>query len=110
MRVILLYKLSKTGIEMMKKEKIDVDDKSDFPKEKINEILDNYDCAIVRSKTKLTKEILEKTKEVISKTNFIFMLKDPKWAESSGRIPKVLGAFLRKMQNLGFYPLLGMKK
>ncbi|MBC7073990.1 DegV family protein, partial [Candidatus Parcubacteria bacterium] len=57
-----------------------------------------------------TKEILKKLKESILKTNLIFMLKDPKWAENSGRIPKILGIFLRKMQNLGFYPLLGIKK
>lgn len=56
------------------------------------------------------KEILKKLNEIVLKTNMIFMLKDPKWAENSGRIPKVLGFFLRKMQSLGFYPLLGLKK
>lgn len=57
-----------------------------------------------------TQEILEKIKKVISKTNLIFMLDDPKWAENSGRIPKVLGTFLRKMQQLNFFPVLGLKK
>ena len=56
------------------------------------------------------KQILEKAKQIISNTHLIFMLQNPKWAENSGRIPKVLGAFLRKMQNLGFHPVLGIKK
>jgi len=56
------------------------------------------------------KEILEKLKESILKTKLIFILEDPKWAEASGRIPKILGALLRKMQNLGFYPILTLKK
>lgn len=56
------------------------------------------------------KEILEKTKEIVSKTNMVFMLENPKWAENSGRIPKFLGTFLKKMQNFGFFPLLGIKK
>ncbi len=57
-----------------------------------------------------TREILDKLKDCILKTNLIFLLKDPKWLENSGRIPKVLGAFLRKMQNLGFHPILGVKR
>jgi DegV family protein with EDD domain len=56
------------------------------------------------------KEILGKLKEAVLKTNLIFMLEDPKWAENSGRIPKVLGTFLRKMQNFGFHPILGIKR
>jgi DegV family protein with EDD domain len=56
------------------------------------------------------KEILEKLKETVLTTNLIFMLEDPKWAEASGRIPKVMGAILKRMQKLGFYPLLTLKK
>lgn len=55
------------------------------------------------------KEIIERLKDIILKTNIIFMLDNPKWAENSGRIPKVLGAILRRMQKLGFYPLLTLK-
>jgi DegV family protein with EDD domain len=55
-------------------------------------------------------EILEKLKESVLKTNLIFVLESPKWAVASGRIPKVLGALLEKMQNLGFYPVLTLKK
>jgi DegV family protein with EDD domain len=56
------------------------------------------------------KEILGKLKDTVLKTNLIFMLEDPKWAENSGRIPKVLGTFLRKMQSFGFHPILGIKR
>jgi DegV family protein with EDD domain len=56
------------------------------------------------------KEILGKLKDAVLKTNLIFMLENPKWAENSGRIPKVLGTFLRKMQSFGFHPILGIKR
>jgi DegV family protein with EDD domain len=56
------------------------------------------------------EEILKKLKEAVLKTNLIFILEDPKWAEASGRIPKVLGVLLRRMQVLGFYPILTLKK
>jgi DegV family protein with EDD domain len=55
-------------------------------------------------------EILEKLKESVLKTNLIFVLESPKWAVASGRIPKVLGALLERMQKLGFYPVLTLKK
>ncbi len=58
MKILILDKISKEGIEMMKKEGIEVDLKMDFPREKIGEIIDDYDGVVVRSKTKLTKEIL----------------------------------------------------
>jgi D-3-phosphoglycerate dehydrogenase len=62
MKVLILDKISKDGIEMMKKEGIEVDLKTDFPRENIGEIIDDYEGVVVRSKTKLTREILEKTK------------------------------------------------
>jgi len=55
-------------------------------------------------------EILEKLKESVLRTNLIFILESPKWAVASGRIPKVLGTFLEQMKNLGFYPVLTLKK
>jgi DegV family protein with EDD domain len=57
-----------------------------------------------------TNEILEKLKQSISKTNLIFVLENPNWAVASGRIPKVLGTLLKRMQNFGFYPVLTLKK
>lgn len=55
-------------------------------------------------------EILKRLQEAILKTNFIFMLENPKWAENSGRIPKILGTFLRKMHQLKLFPILGLKQ
>jgi len=64
MKVLILDKISKEGIEMMKKEGIEVDVKTDFPKDKIKEIIDDYEGVVVRSKTKLTREVLKDTKNL----------------------------------------------
>jgi len=65
--------------------------------------------SLIKSGLKIS-EILEKLKESVLKTNLVFVLENPKWAVASGRIPKVLGALLERMQNLGFYPVLTIKK
>jgi DegV family protein with EDD domain len=65
--------------------------------------------SLIKSGLKID-EILEKLKESVLKTNLIFVLESPKWAVASGRIPKVLGALLERMQNFGFYPVLTLKK
>jgi len=56
------------------------------------------------------KEILENLKKSISKTNLIAILKDPKWLETSGRIPHILAEVLRKFQKIGIRPLIGVKR
>jgi DegV family protein with EDD domain len=66
-------------------------------------------ASLIKSCLKANK-ILEKLKESVLRTNLIFILESPKWAVASGRIPKVLGAFLEKMRNLGLYPVLTLKK
>jgi DegV family protein with EDD domain len=65
--------------------------------------------SLIKSGLKVN-EILEKLKESVLKTNLIFVLENPKWAVASGRVPRVLGALLERMQNLGFYPVLTLKK
>ena len=55
------------------------------------------------------KEILDNLKKAVSKTHLIFMLQDPKWLESSGRIPRILTLWIRQMQKFGIRPLLGAK-
>jgi DegV family protein with EDD domain len=65
--------------------------------------------SLIKSGLKMN-EILEKLKQSVLKTNLIFVLESPKWAVASGRIPKVLGALLERMQNFGFYPVLTLKK
>jgi len=66
-------------------------------------------ASLIKSGLKMN-EILKRLKESISKTNLIFVLENPKWAVASGRIPKILGAILERMQSLGFYPVLTLKK
>ena len=65
--------------------------------------------SLIKSGLKMN-EVLEKLKQSVLKTNLIFVLESPKWAVASGRIPKVLGALLERMQNFGFYPVLTLKK
>jgi DegV family protein with EDD domain len=65
--------------------------------------------SLIKSGLKMN-EILGKLKQSVLKTNLIFVLESPKWAVASGRIPKVLGALLERMQNFGFYPVLTLKK
>jgi len=65
--------------------------------------------SLIKSGLKMN-EILKRLKESISKTNLIFVLENPKWAVASGRIPKILGTILERMQSLGFYPVLTLKK
>ena len=59
------------------------------------------------------KEIEEIAKELElfrPKVNLIGMLKDPKWAEASGRIPHFVANWIRSMEKIGLRPLLGAKK
>ncbi len=56
------------------------------------------------------REILESLKSAVFKTQLIFMLKDPKWLESSGRISHFLANLLKRFQKIGIRPLLGTKK
>ena len=65
--------------------------------------------SLIKSGLKIS-EVLKKLKESVLKTNLVFVLENPKWAVASGRIPKVLGAILERMQNLGFYSVLTIKK
>ncbi|HUW72065.1 MAG TPA: DegV family protein [Candidatus Humimicrobiaceae bacterium] len=58
------------------------------------------------------KEIEEITKELESfrpKICLAAMVKDPKWIESSGRIPHFLADWIRKMEKIGLRPILGIK-
>ena len=59
------------------------------------------------------KEVDEVVKELElfrPKVNLIGMLKDPKWAEASGRIPHFVADWIRRMEKIGLRPLLGVRK
>jgi len=55
------------------------------------------------------KEILENLKKSVLNTHLIAILEDPKWAEASGRIPKLLALGLKGAKKLGFFTLLTFK-
>jgi len=60
MRVLVSDPLEKQGIEILEKEKdIKVDVKIKLPPEELKKILKDYDALIVRSETKVTKDILQ---------------------------------------------------
>ncbi len=56
------------------------------------------------------EKILEKLRESVKRTSLIFILKNPKWLKSSGRIPPILVKILEKFQKIGIIPFLGIKK
>ncbi len=56
------------------------------------------------------KEILERLKETVKRTNFIFMVKNPERLEATGRIPHFLALWLKTFQKMGISPLLGTKE
>jgi len=59
------------------------------------------------------KEVDEVVKELElfrPKVNLIGMLKDPKWAEASGRIPHFVANWIRSAEKIGLRPLLGARK
>jgi len=59
---------------------------------------------------KEAEEIAKELESFRPKVNLIGMLKDPKWAEASGRIPHFVANWIRSMEKIGLRPLLGAKK
>lgn len=57
MKVLVTDKVSKYGVEILKKE-FDVDVRNDLTPETILDVIGDYDGLIVRSKTKVTKDVL----------------------------------------------------
>jgi len=55
------------------------------------------------------QDISEELKKMALKINIIFVLDEPKWAVSSGRIPGFVAAWLKKAQEAGIRPILGLK-
>lgn len=61
MKVLLSDKLSPQGKEILKKRGLEFDEKTELPPEQLKEMLGQYDGIIIRSGTKLTKDLLEKS-------------------------------------------------
>lgn len=53
--------------------------------------------------------VLEKLKGMISKVEFMAFFADPKWVVASGRVPRVVGGWIRKMKRWGFQPFITIK-
>jgi D-3-phosphoglycerate dehydrogenase len=60
MKILIADAMSDKAVEILKSNKLDVDVKTDLKKEELQAIIGGYDALIVRSATKVTKEIIEK--------------------------------------------------
>jgi D-3-phosphoglycerate dehydrogenase len=60
MKILISDKLSQQGKEILKQRGLDFDEKTDFTPEQLKEVIGEYDGIIIRSGTKLTKEVLGK--------------------------------------------------
>jgi D-3-phosphoglycerate dehydrogenase len=60
MKVLISDNLSATGVEILKKAGLEVDARSKTSAEEIEKMIGDYDALIIRSATKVTKELLDK--------------------------------------------------
>lgn len=65
---------------------------------------------LIKKEKKYLEEILKELEKFIPKIHLYAFLKDPKWAEASGRISSFLANWMRRMAKIGFRPILGVKK
>ncbi len=59
LKVLVADKLANEGVEILKNSGFSVDIKTGLPKEELIKVIKDYDAVIVRSQTKLTKEVIE---------------------------------------------------
>ncbi|MFH1784582.1 MAG: phosphoglycerate dehydrogenase [bacterium] len=64
MKILVSDPISDKGVEIFKKAKIDVDVKTKLTPEELKNIIGDYDGLIVRSQTKVTKDIIEAGKKL----------------------------------------------
>lgn len=57
-----------------------------------------------------TEEIVKELEKFVPQVRLYGIFEDPKWLEASGRISSTLANWFRRMQKLGFRPILGVKK
>jgi len=55
-------------------------------------------------------EIVKELEEFVSQIHLYGMFKDVKWLEASGRISSTVADWFRRMEKIGFRPILGVKK
>src|SRR5512143_3313942 len=64
MKVLISDNLSPIGVEILKKAGLEVDARSKTSVEEIEKIIGDYDALIIRSATKVTKELLDKATKI----------------------------------------------
>ncbi|MDD2496815.1 MAG: phosphoglycerate dehydrogenase [Desulfitobacteriaceae bacterium] len=65
MKILVAEKISQKGIEALLQEKnVSVDVHTDYTREQLLEVIENYDAIIVRSVTKVNEELYEKAKKL----------------------------------------------
>jgi len=56
------------------------------------------------------EEIIKELEKLIPRVRLYGMLEEIKWLEASGRISHTLANWVRRMQKIGFRPIIGIKK
>lgn len=64
MKVLICDKVSKGAIEKMKNAGIEVDDKAGITPDELLSCIENYDCIVVRSATKVKKDVIDRAKNL----------------------------------------------
>ncbi len=64
MKVLISDNLSPTGVEILKKAGLEVDARSKTSPEEIEKIIGDYDALIIRSATKVTKDLLDRASKL----------------------------------------------
>lgn len=60
MKVLVASNIAKEAVELLKAEGMEVDVRADISEEELKEIIKDYDALIVRSKPKVTREVIER--------------------------------------------------
>jgi len=64
---------------------------------------------LIKGGKKRIEEILKELEIFRSKIHLRAALKDPKWAEASGRISHLVAKLMRRLEKIGVRPLIGLK-
>jgi D-3-phosphoglycerate dehydrogenase len=64
MKVLVADPIADEAIELMRKEGLEVDVRTDISHEELLNIIENYDALIVRSRTKVTRDVIDRAKNL----------------------------------------------
>ncbi len=66
MKILVTDPIHPDGLALLRNAGFDVDEKYDLDKDSLKEIIKNYDALIVRSKTKVTKDVIEAGQRLVA--------------------------------------------